>query len=133
MPATQDSAQHVGPYASTQARELILRDRLAIDRTVLANERTLLAYIRTALALLLVGLSFVHLPGLHPDPGFGGLIYDVAGWLFVMAAPTVVVVGWLRYRRFKADISSNSEPCADLNAARITAQHPPATPPRESP
>lgn len=87
-----------------QARDLILRDQLAIDRTILANERTLLAYIRTALTLFLVGLSFVHLPDLHPDPGFGGLIYDVAGWLFVAAAAIVLLIGYLRFREFRAEI-----------------------------
>ena len=51
-----------GPYGGFRLPELILRDRLAIDRTVLANERTLLAYIRTALTLFLVGITFVDAP-----------------------------------------------------------------------
>ena len=106
MATMQDRARNVGPYGNMQARDLIFRDLLAIDRTVLANERTLLAYVRTALTLLLVGLSFVHLPDLHPDPSFGGLIYDVAGWLFVAAAVLVLVIGYFRYRGFKADILS---------------------------
>ena len=104
---THDSAaQNVEAYARVSPRDLILRDRLAIDRTVLANERTLLAYIRTALTLFLVGISFVHLPDLHPDPSFGGLRYDVAGWLFMVAAAIVLAVGFFRYRGFKADILS---------------------------
>jgi len=37
--------------------ESILRDDLALDRTVMANERTLLSYMRTALFLLVTGLS----------------------------------------------------------------------------
>ena len=104
---TQDTAlPNAGPYGSVPPRELILRDRLAIDRTVLANERTLLAYIRTALTLFLVGISFAHLPDLHPDPNFGGLAYDVAAWLFVAAAAIVLAIGCVRYRGFKADILS---------------------------
>jgi putative membrane protein len=38
----------------------MLRDRLALDRTLLANERTLLAYVRTALALMVTGASALH-------------------------------------------------------------------------
>ena len=43
------------PYARFSEGERILRDELAIDRTVLANERTFLAYLRTALAFWVVG------------------------------------------------------------------------------
>jgi uncharacterized membrane protein YidH (DUF202 family) len=70
----------------------------------LANERTLLAYVRTALTLFLVGISFMHLPDLHPDPEFGGVVYDIGGWVFVVAAAIVLVIGYTRYRGFKADI-----------------------------
>ncbi len=45
------------PYARFNAQEMILRDELAIDRTILANERTFLAYVRTALAFAVVGAS----------------------------------------------------------------------------
>ncbi len=48
------------PYARFARKELILRDELAIDRTVLANERTLLAYVRTALTLIIAGVTFIH-------------------------------------------------------------------------
>jgi len=48
------------PYERFKKSNLILRDELAIDRTVLANERTLLAYIRTSLTLIIAGLTFLH-------------------------------------------------------------------------
>ena len=92
------------PYAATVKEQLILRDRLAIDRTILANERTLLAYVRTALTLFLVGMSFIHVPMFHPDPDFGGFAYGMSGWLFVSAAVVVAVVGQVRYRRFRARV-----------------------------
>ena len=102
---TQDTATpNVAPYRGVRPPELILRDKLAIDRTVLANERTLLAYVRTALTLFLVGISLVHLPGLHPDPSFGGPAYDLGGWLFVGSATVVLAIGCRRYRRFKLAI-----------------------------
>jgi putative membrane protein len=42
-------------------KQLILRDHLALDRTILANERTFLAYIRTTLALVVVGATLVQI------------------------------------------------------------------------
>lgn len=48
------------PYQKFDKSQLILRDELAIDRTILANERTVLAYARTALALVIAGLTFIH-------------------------------------------------------------------------
>ena len=48
------------PYSRFDKQQLILRDELALDRTILANERTLLAYLRTVLALLLAGVTFLH-------------------------------------------------------------------------
>lgn len=89
-------------YAHVKNEDLILRDWLAIDRTVLANERTLLAYVRTALTLFLVGMSFIHVPMFHPDPEFGGLAYGLTGWLFVVGAGTTALIGYVRYRKFQA-------------------------------
>jgi len=43
------------PYDRFRRDELILRDVLAIDRTILSNERTVLAYLRSALTLFIVG------------------------------------------------------------------------------
>lgn len=78
------------PYRRFDYESLILRDHLALDRTVLANERTFLAYVRTALGLLVTGASFVK---------FGGsLAVTVVGWAFVPAALAVAVIGLLRYR-----------------------------------
>src|SRR3990172_8088962 len=53
-------SNHTNPYSRFDKQQLILRDELALDRTVLANERTLLAYLRTVLALVLAGVTFLH-------------------------------------------------------------------------
>lgn len=42
-------------------KELILRDYLAIERTILTNEATFLAYIRTSLTIVVVGATLFHL------------------------------------------------------------------------
>lgn len=47
-------------YSRFDAAELILRDQLAIDRTLLANERTFLSYLRSGVALLIAGVSIIH-------------------------------------------------------------------------
>ena len=41
--------------------EMILRDHLALDRTVLANERTLLAYLRIFIGSFSAGIAMVKL------------------------------------------------------------------------
>jgi putative membrane protein len=47
-------------YNKFEKTQLILRDELAIDRTLLANERTLLAYLRSGVALLIAGVTIIH-------------------------------------------------------------------------
>ncbi|NTV06862.1 MAG: DUF202 domain-containing protein [Chlorobiaceae bacterium] len=48
------------PYTKFESSELILRDELAIDRTILANERTLLSYLRSGVSLVIAGVSIMH-------------------------------------------------------------------------
>ena len=73
------------PYERFSGDELILRDELAIDRTILANERTLLSYLRGAVTLVIAGLSFLHFaaPGLLRGLGLAlipaGLVTGVIG------------------------------------------------------
>jgi putative membrane protein len=49
------------PYTEFSRGDMILRDWLALDRTVLANKRTFLAYGRTSIALIALGIAFVKL------------------------------------------------------------------------
>jgi putative membrane protein len=70
--------------------DLILRDRLALDRTRLANERTLLAYIRTAFMLIVAGATalklFVDTPGVV-----------ITAWLFIGLGVFVALFGAWRF------------------------------------
>jgi putative membrane protein len=85
------------PYARFDGHDLILRDELAIDRTLLANERTLMAYLRSGVALIIAGVSIIH--------------FVSEGWFrFVGVAciPLGVItgaVGVLRYRRMNGAIT----------------------------
>lgn len=85
------------PYGRFDGEDLILRDELAIDRTLLANERTLMAYLRAGLTLLIAGVSIIH--------------FSQDFWFWVMGIaciPTGVVtlvVGVSRFRRMNQAIS----------------------------
>ncbi len=92
-----------GPTPESGAGETT-RDRLAADRTAMANERTFLAYVRTSLALILTGVSAIHLPGLHPRLAFGESLYYVFGGGFIVCGLVVLVIGYVRYRRFGARV-----------------------------
>lgn len=48
------------PYSKLINEGLILRDHLAIDRTLLANERTLLAYLRSGVAMVMAGFTIIN-------------------------------------------------------------------------
>jgi putative membrane protein len=78
------------PYHRFADDELILRDELAIDRTLLANERTLLAYMRGGVALFLAGVTFIH----FSERGW----YTVLGVVCLPAALAIVWLGWRRFR-----------------------------------
>ena len=70
------------PYERFKNQNLVLRDELAIDRTVLANERTFLAYLRTSLAFAVVGGTILKVPELRSLRQLGWLaLVMAAGWL----------------------------------------------------
>lgn len=74
--------------ASEEKMELILRDKLAIDRTHLANERTFLAYFRSFLVTMATGFTFLKIE-LFSD------LYFLAISLLVLS-PVLLVIGILR-------------------------------------
>lgn len=85
------------PYSRFQNENLILRDELAVDRTILANERTLLAYLRSAVSLVIAGVSMMH--------------FSNGGWFFSIGAACLPVglvtgiVGTMRYRTMQHSIT----------------------------
>lgn len=86
------------PYERFAETELILRDQLAIDRTILANERTFLAYCRTALALVLTGSGCIHF--------FESFLSDIAGRMLIAFGLMATVVGIWRAVRMAGKIRS---------------------------
>ncbi len=89
------------PYSKFVKDEWILRDYLAVDRTVLANERTFLAYIRTALTLFIAGVSFIQF--------FDSVAIEVVGWIFVPVGIATFIVGFTRYNKMKGLVQGIKE------------------------
>jgi len=78
------------PYSKYCGDDLILRDDLAIDRTLLANERTLLSYLRSAVALFIAGGSIMH--------------FSTEGWFWVLGLaciPTGIITGIIGVARYR--------------------------------
>jgi len=94
------------PYDSFQRRELILRDWLALDRTILANERTFLAYSRTSLTLIIAGLAFVKF--------FGHVFYVTSGYVFIVLGVGFFGFSLTRYRRMVARLKIVQQAEEDL-------------------
>lgn len=73
------------PYEEFKREEMILRDWLALDRTVLANKRTFLAYGRTSIALFALGIAFVKL--IHHQ------FFEISGFILMSVGVVVFIIG----------------------------------------
>ncbi len=78
------------PYIEDK-EEMILRDYLAVDRTILANEASFMSYIRTALTLTAVGATMIKF--------FETPFMVIMGWVFVAVGGWLAIYGLNRYRR----------------------------------
>lgn len=84
-------------YSQFDTTELILRDHLAIDRTLLANERTLMSYLRSGVALFIAGISIIH----FSQEGW----FTATGFLCLPCGIITVLFGIARFRKMDKDIS----------------------------
>lgn len=89
-------------HEPSSPEQLILRDRLALDRTRLANERTLLAYLRTSLMLLVAGATAVKLVDVNSS-------VVVTGWVFIGIGTVVGVVGIWRFLTMRQAINRRTD------------------------
>lgn len=85
------NAANRNPYCRFCEDDMILRDFLALDRTILANERTLLSYTRTAMAFVITGVTFIKF--------FGSPTMTVVGWLCIPVGVAILAWGVIRYRK----------------------------------
>jgi putative membrane protein len=86
-------------------KDLILRERLALQRTVLANQSTFLAFLRTAMYFLIAGLSLQNL--LKVENSF---MIEIA--LFTVSG-IILVIGVFNYFKHKKSISENRKHIGD--------------------
>lgn len=100
------------PYERFLNKDLILRDELAIDRTLLANERTLLAYLRSGVSLLIAGVSIMHFAN-------EGWFWSV-GVACLPAGIAAALVGMIRYRSMNAGILKVRRQIASGNGPATT-------------
>ena len=73
------------PYIEFNRDDMILRDWLALDRTVLANKRTFLAYARTSIALMALGIAFIEL--------IEHRFFEISGFMLIAVGMGVFVIG----------------------------------------
>lgn len=87
-------------YQEFSQSEFIVRDRLALHRTVLANERTLLAYVRTAMAFLITGIGFLKF--------FDDIWVEILGVIFCISAVITMAIGVTRYRFYNKKLKRDN-------------------------
>ncbi len=86
-------------------KDLILRERLALQRTVLANQSTFLAFLRTAMYFLIAGLSLKNLLKIE-----NSTVIEVA--LFTASA-IIFIIGIVNYFKHKKSILENKKHIGD--------------------
>jgi putative membrane protein len=74
-------------------KDLILREKLALQRTVMANQTTYLAYIRTSMYFMVAGLSVKNLLQVNNSIFFQVFFYVTAAALFIFGT-----VNFIRHR-----------------------------------
>ena len=80
-------------------KELVLREKLALQRTVLANQTTLLAFIRTSMYFLVAGLSVDNI--LILNYGF------VIVYAFYIISVILLILGFINYFVQKSKIQKS--------------------------
>lgn len=86
-------------------KDLILRERLAIERTAMAIDRTLLSYIRTALYFVIAGMTVNSLLDLR-----NGWLAEILFWVLGIL---ILLTGIFKYYRQKRKLKENEKHIGD--------------------
>jgi putative membrane protein len=86
-------------------KDLILRERLALQRTVLANQSTFLAFLRTSMYFFIAGLSLESLLKIENS-------FIIEGFLFISSF-MIFCVGIFNYFKHKKMILDNEKHIGD--------------------
>ena len=84
---------------------LILREKLALQRTVLANQSTFLAFLRTAMYFLIAGLSLKNLLKIENSMLIEIALFSVSG--------IILIIGIVNYFKHKKSILENKKHIGD--------------------
>lgn len=76
-------------------KDLILRENLALQRTILANQSTFLSFLRTSMYFLVAGLSINNLFQMED----GAILYQILFYSVSLVIFTFGVVNYLRQNR----------------------------------
>jgi putative membrane protein len=82
-------------------KDLILREKLAIERTQMANDRTFLSFIRTGLYFSIAGLSINEL--LHLSYGY---LLEI---VFFILAAIIIITGIFKYISLRKKINQSKK------------------------
>ncbi|MBK8089264.1 MAG: DUF202 domain-containing protein [Chitinophagaceae bacterium] len=91
-------------------KDLILRERLAIERTAMANDATLLAFIRTSLYFSIAGMSINRLLNISY-----GLLIETVFWA---VAFFILAFGILKYLKQKKSLKDSEKHIGDYKLIR---------------
>ena len=86
-------------------KDLILRERLALQRTILANQSTFLAFLRTSMYFFVAGLSLESL--LKIENSF------LIEWFLFISSFVIFCIGVLNYYKHKKMILENEKHIGD--------------------
>lgn len=86
-------------------KDLILRERLALQRTVLANQSTFLAFLRTSMYFLVAGLTLRNLLQIENSKGIEFTFFAIAAIVFI--------VGIVNFVKHKKSIVENKKHIGD--------------------
>ena len=86
-------------------KDLILRERLALQRTILANQSTFLAFLRTSMYFFVAGLSLESL--LKIENSF------IIEWFLFISSFVIFLIGIFNYFKHKKMISNNEKHIGD--------------------
>lgn len=89
-------------------KDLILREKLAIQRTHLANQTTFLAFLRTAMYFFVAGISI--------DNFFSFNETDIVKWLFFMIALLLILFGILNFFKNRKVVQESEAHIGDYKA-----------------
>ncbi|PRD48667.1 DUF202 domain-containing protein [Sphingobacterium haloxyli] len=93
-------------------KDLILREKLALARTVLANQSTLLAFIRTAMYFLVAGISINNLTTITQ-----GYLIEI---VFITISVILLVIGAINFLIQKRNIAKSERHIGDYKLEYMT-------------